>query len=123
MTCRATVSHLLFVSLLIRLLTFGAAIPLVLEMLYVGETSGYVCRALLATLLFGLYVCIRLVQQCRDSSEHAEITKSLSSLGCLRGGGWRGLQYGHLVLNGGSPLRLVRLRYVSITFESTLQIP
>ena len=83
----------------------------------------YVCRAFLANLLFGLYVWIRLVQQCRESSEHAEITKSLSSLGCLRGGGGRGLHYGHLVLNGALHYVWLRLRYVSITFESTLQIP
>ena len=35
----------------------------------------------------------------------------------------RGLHYGHLVLNGALHYVWLRLRYVSITFESTLQIP
>ena len=100
-----------------RLLTFGATLPLALVMLYVCLYNvwlrlDYVCRAFLANILFGLYVCIRLVQQCRESSEHAEITKSLSSLGCLRGGGGRGLHYGHLVLNGALHYVWLRFYYV-----------
>ena len=83
----------------------------------------YVCRECLANLVFELYVLIRLVQQCRESSEHKNITKSWSSLGCLGGGGGRGLHYGPLVLNRALHYVWLRLRYVSITFESTLQIP
>ena len=83
----------------------------------------YVCHTFRTNPMSGLYVWIRFVQQCRETQKGKKITTLSTALllvYCLRASR---SSLRHLVLNEALHYVWLRLRYVSITFESTRRIP
>jgi hypothetical protein len=83
----------------------------------------YVCRVFLVILALGLYVWIRFVSQLHENKQHPTNHINTSKIVGSRLRPFVRRPFAHPVRNRALYDVWIRLRYVCITFESTLQIP